>query len=144
MNFTLSSSPIDPVALRAAMVDPRAGGFVSFEGWVRDLNDGRAVLRLEYEAFAPLAGKEGMRILDEARQKFKVFDIRCVHRTGLLELGDLAVWVGVSSRHRAAAFEACRFVIDEVKSRVPIWKKEHYADGDSGWVNCHRLPEAAG
>jgi molybdopterin synthase catalytic subunit len=144
MSFQLSALPIDPAALRAAMADPRAGGFVSFEGWVRNLNDGRPVLRLEYEAFDALAGKEGNRILEEAKRSFAVFDIRCVHRVGLLELGDLAVWVGVSSRHRAAAFDACRFVIDEVKTRVPIWKREHYADGESGWVNCQTGAAAGG
>jgi molybdopterin synthase catalytic subunit len=134
--FKLSKDPIDPQKLRASMASIEAGGFVVFEGWVRDLNEGRAVLRLDYEAFDLLAEKEGLRILDDAKRNFGVFDIRCVHRTGALELGDLAVWVGVSSRHRGPAFDACRFVIDEVKSRVPIWKKEHYADGDSGWVNC--------
>lgn len=140
MSFSLSTTVVDPAALRAAMADARAGGFVSFEGWVRNLNEGRAVLRLEYEAFGELAEKEGKRILEAARQSFGVFDIRCVHRTGLLELGDLAVWVGVSSRHRGAAFDACRYVIDEVKTRVPIWKKEHYSDGESGWVNCRTSP----
>jgi molybdopterin synthase catalytic subunit len=134
--FTLSSTPIDVPALRAAMADVRAGGFVAFEGWVRDFSDGRQVLRLEYEAFAPLAEKEGARILEETRRNFAVFDIRCAHRVGRLELGDLAVWVGVSAQHRGAAFDACRFVIDEVKSRVPIWKKEYYAGGDTGWVNA--------
>lgn len=127
---------LDPVALRAAMADVRAGGFVSFEGWVRNTNEGRGVLRLEYEAFGPLAEKEGSRIVEEARRSFGVFDIRCVHRVGVLELGELAVWIGVSAQHRGAAFEACRWVIDEVKTRVPIWKKEHYAEGDSGWVNA--------
>ncbi len=136
MEFTLSSEPLDAAALRAAMADVRAGGFVAFEGWVRDRNEGRAVVRLEYEAFGPLAAREGARILEEAAGRFSVFDIRCAHRTGVLELGEMAVWVGVSSRHRTAAFEACRFVIDEVKSRVPIWKKERYAEGDSGWINC--------
>lgn len=134
--FALSSEPLDVPALRAAMADHRAGGFVSFEGWVRNRNDGREVLRLDYEAYAPLAEKEGARILEEARRNFAVFDIRCVHRIGNLALGDLAVWVGVSAQHRGAAFDACRFVIDEVKSRVPIWKREHYASGESGWVNA--------
>ena len=138
--FLIRTESLDIAALRASMGDVRAGGFVCFEGWVRNSNEGRAVLRLEYEAFVPLAEKEGNRILDEAMRVFPVFDIRCVHRTGALALGDLAVWVGVSSQHRGAAFDACRFVIDEVKSRVPIWKKEHYADGDSGWVNCHTVP----
>ncbi|MBE2212377.1 MAG: molybdenum cofactor biosynthesis protein MoaE [Opitutaceae bacterium] len=139
-HFAISSQPLDTPALRAAMNDVRAGGFVCFEGWVRDSNDGRRVLRLGYEAFVPLAEKEGMRILGEAMSNYPIFDIRCVHRIGTLELGDLAVWVGVSSQHRGAAFDACRYVIDEVKSRVPIWKKEHYVDGDSGWINCHILP----
>lgn len=135
-HFSISAEAIDLRAARAAMGDTRAGGFVCFEGWVRNTNEGRAVVRLEYEAFAPLAEKEGERIIQEAMRVFTVFDIRCVHRVGTLELGDLAVWVGVSSQHRGAAFDACRFVIDEVKSRVPIWKKEHYAEGDSGWINC--------
>jgi molybdopterin synthase catalytic subunit len=106
---------------------------------VRDSNEGRRVVRLGYEVFVPLAEKEGARILEEAMRVFPVFDIRCVHRMGMLELGDPAVWLGVSAQHRGAAFDACRFVIDEVKSRVPIWKKEHYADGDSGWINCHTI-----
>ena len=134
--FQISSVAIDVAAWREAMADPRAGAFVGFEGWVRDLNEGRPVLRLEYEAFLPLAEKEGRRIVEAACRNFAVFDARCVHRVGRLELGELAVWVGVSAQHRSAAFEACRFVIDEVKSRVPIWKKEHYADGESGWVNA--------
>lgn len=134
--FSLSAEPIDPEALRREMADVRAGGFVSFEGWVRDRNEGRKVLRLEYEAYRSLAEKEGRRILESAAGDYPVFDIRCVHRIGLLELGQLAVWVGVSSQHRAAAFAACRFVIDEVKTQVPIWKKEFYATGDSGWINC--------
>jgi molybdopterin synthase catalytic subunit len=60
----------------------------------------------------------------------------CIHRVGSLRIGDLAVWVGVSAAHRGAAFDACRFVIDETKARVPVWKKEHYADGDTAWINC--------
>ena len=134
--FAIRPDPIDIAALRASMSDIRAGGFVCFEGWVRDANEGRRVHRLDYEAFAPLAEKEGERILDESMRNFPIFDIRCVHRVGSLALGDLAVWVGVSSQHRSAAFDACRYVIDEVKSRVPIWKKEFYAEGDSGWINC--------
>lgn len=138
--FSIESHELDLAALRAAMGDVRAGGFVCFEGWVRNTNEGREVVRLEYESFVSLAEKEGNRILDEAMRVFPVFDIRCAHRIGALELGALAVWVGVSSQHRGAAFDACRYVIDEVKSRVPIWKKEHYVDGDSGWINCHTTP----
>ena len=108
---------------------------MTFEGWVRDHNEGRQVLRLGYQAYAPLAQSEAARILAEAREKFAIIDAHCVHRVGTLEIGELAVWVGVSAAHRDAAFAACRYVIDEVKKRVPIWKNEHYADGESGWLH---------
>src|ERR1700744_300421 len=97
-----------------------------------------AVGHLEYEAFEPLAVKEGSRILDEARARFGIGHPPCLHRVGDLRVGEMAVWVGVSARHRHEAFLACRYIIDEVKHRVPIWKKEHYDSGDSGWVNCER------
>jgi len=127
--------PIDPGAFRSSLQDARAGACVTFEGWVRDHNDGRAVQRLEYEAFGELAEREGERMLAEARQKFGVLAVTCVHRVGVLEVGQLAVWVGVIAAHRGAAFDACRYVIDEVKARVPIWKKEHYHDGSTEWIN---------
>jgi molybdopterin synthase catalytic subunit len=134
--FSLTSAAVDPRLLEAGLTDPKAGAFVAFEGRVRNHNEGSAVNSLEYEAFGPLAEKEGLRILTEAAGRFEVLGITCVHRTGHLHVGDVAVWVGVTAAHRGAAFEACRFVIDEVKDRVPIWKKEHYADGASGWINC--------
>lgn len=109
-----------------------------FEGWVRNENEGRAVRRLEYEVYEPLAIVEGEKVLQEAKDQFPHIDALCVHRSGLLEIGDCAVWVGVSAAHRDEAFKACRYIIDEIKTRLPIWKKEHYVDGDSGWVNCER------
>ena len=136
--FRFSDVNLDPAAERRALEDPACGGFVSFEGWVRNHNEGLEVRRLEYEAFAALGIKEGERIVADAIKKFGVERAACVHRVGALEIGDLAVWVGVSSRHRGEAFAACRYIIDEVKHRVPIWKKEHYVNGDSGWVNCER------
>lgn len=136
--FSFSKTPIDPATLRRALEDPAAGGYVAFEGWVRNHNEGQAVTRLEYEAFEALACTEGERIVVEAVRRYGVLKAACVHRVGSLEIGDLAVWVGVSSAHRAEAFAACRYIIDEVKHRVPIWKKEHYVNGDSGWVNCER------
>ncbi len=136
--IAISSEPIDPDALRRDLIDPAAGAYCSFEGWVRNLNEGQTVLRLEYEAYAPLAISEGQQVLAEAQEKFPHLHAHCVHREGLLEIGDCAVWVGVSSPHRDEAFRACRFIIDEVKVRLPIWKKEHYIDGNSGWVNCER------
>lgn len=136
--FFFSNSALRPEDYRAALGDPAAGGYSSFEGWVRNHNEGLAVTRLEYEAFEALAVKEGERIVAEAIERFGVINAACVHRVGSLAIGEMAVWVGVSSRHRAEAFAACRYIIDEVKHRVPIWKKEHYATGDSGWVNCER------
>jgi molybdopterin synthase catalytic subunit len=143
--FKISHEPLDLVALKAGLLDAQAGACVTFEGWVRDHNDGRPVQALDYEAYAELAEKEGALILAETRAKFAVQTVVCVHRVGALRIGDLAVWVGVSAAHRGPAFEACRYVIDEVKARVPIWKKEHYTSGASEWINCAtRGPAAAG
>jgi molybdopterin synthase catalytic subunit len=141
--FSFSRSPIEPAALRATLADPACGGYAAFEGWVRDHNDGRRVRRLEYEAFEALALREAERIVAEALQRFGVAHAACVHRIGELAVGELAVWVGVSAPHRDEAFRACRYIIDEVKQRLPIWKKEHYASGDSGWVNCERCASGA-
>ena len=142
MGFRFTQVPIDTAQARRELLDPGAGGYVSFEGWVRDHNEGQEVTRLEYEAFQELAVKEGERIVDEALRRFPVKHALCIHRVGTLGLSDMAVWVGVSSAHRGEAFDACRFIIDEVKHRVPIWKKEHYRSGDSGWVNCERCAAA--
>jgi molybdopterin synthase catalytic subunit len=136
--FTLSETPFDIATLRAQLLDARVGAYASFEGWVRDHNDGRSVHGLRYEAYATLAESEGARILEQAKARFEILDAGCVHRTGDLGIGELAVWVGVTAAHRDAAFAACRFVIDEVKSRVPIWKHERYADGDAGWLHPTR------
>lgn len=141
--FRLSDSVLRPEDLRREVQDPACGGYVAFEGWVRNANEGRAVLRLEYEAFAPLALREGQRILAHARERFGVQQACCAHRVGALQLGELAVWVGVSAIHRGEAFDACRYIIDEIKHRLPIWKKEHYVDGDSGWVNCEHCAATA-
>jgi len=138
MRFRLTSSAIDTDSARRELLDLGAGGYVSFEGWVRNYNEGQEVVRLEYEAFQELAVKEGERIVAEALRRFPVKHALCIHRVGALDLRDMAVWVGVSGVHRGEAFDACRFIIDEVKHRVPIWKKEHYRSGDSGWVNCER------
>ncbi len=132
----MSPDPIDAEALKAAAADPAAGGFVSFEGWVRNHNDGRAVDTLEYEAYAVLAEKEGGRIMAEASARWDLIRAIAAHRIGHLQIGEMAVWVGVSAAHRDDAFSACRYIIDAVKSRVPIWKKEHYTAGDSTWINC--------
>lgn len=133
--FRLSSDPIRIDPLRDVLRRETAGAFASFEGWVRDHNEGRAVQGLHYEAYAALAETEGERIVEETLRKFAIVDARCVHRIGELRIGELAVWVGVSAAHRGAAFDACRHIIDEVKSRVPIWKQERYREGDAGWLH---------
>ena len=138
--FVLAETALQPATLARALADASAGALVTFEGWVRDHNDGRRVLSLDYQAYAPLALREGERILAEAKRRFAIVSARCAHRVGSLAIGELAVWVGVSAGHRGAAFDACRFIIDEVKQRVPIWKNEHYADGESGWLHPDNTP----
>ena len=139
----LVTEAIDVDRLRRELADPAAGAYAGFEGWIRNVNDGHDVIRLEYEAYAPLAVTEGEAVIAEARAKYPILHAHCVHRTGLLEIGECAVWVGVSSGHRDEAFAACRYIIDQVKVRLPIWKKEFYANGNSGWVNCERCSSAA-
>jgi len=131
--FSLSPEAFETAPLRDALGDARAGAFAAFEGRVRNHNDGRSVDGLHYEAYVALAETEGERVLAEAIERFDILDARCLHRTGDLAIGDLAVWVGVTAAHRDAAFAACRYVIDEVKARVPIWKRERYAEGDEDW-----------
>ena len=140
--FAFTHAAIDTAALAAQLADPACGGYAAFEGWVRDSHEGVGVRHLEYEAFETLALREGERILSEAIARFGVRHAGCVHRLGDLAVGELAVWVGVSAPHRDEAFRACRFIIDEIKQRLPIWKKEHYVSGDSGWVNCERCATA--
>ena len=138
MSFELFPRAIEVNLLNKGMGSQECGGFVTFEGWVRNHNDGKPVLRLEYEAYAELAILEGQRILNEARTQFPIKNVRVVHRVGLLQLKEVAVWVGVAAVHRDEAFEACRYVIDEIKERVLIWKKEFFADGTSAWTRCDR------
>ena len=136
IEFEIGDAPIDPNERKAALEAANAGACVCFEGWVRNVNDGESVDALEYESHAEIAAVEGNKVLAEAAEKFDVGVVACVHRVGLLAIGDCAVWVGVSAGHRGAAFDACRYVIDEIKHRLPIWKKEHYRSGASGWINC--------
>lgn len=140
MDFLLLDAPIDVAALRAGLLSDTAGAFASFEGWVRDHNDGRPVRGLAYSSYRALAESEGTRIVTEARGRFDIVAAACAHRVGELEIGEMAVWVGVSAAHRGPAFEACRWIIDEVKARVPIWKNERYADGEGQWL--HPQPPA--
>ncbi len=133
--FSISEQLIDFDALKKSMRHDQAGAFICFEGWVRNHHDGRTVQALTYQAYTALAETEGEKILGDACEKFGILDAVCVHRIGDLAIGDCAVWVGVTAAHRDAAFVACRFIIDEVKLRVPIWKKERYENGSSDWLH---------
>jgi len=123
----LVREPVDVAALQD--VASRDGALCLFLGVVRDENEGRRVLRLEYEAYADMALPLMEEIAAEARRQFGVGEVRIVHRLGRLEIGEVSVAVAAASPHRAEAFAACRYAIDTLKARVPIWKKEFYADG---------------
>ncbi|HEY5281863.1 MAG TPA: molybdenum cofactor biosynthesis protein MoaE [Polyangia bacterium] len=114
-----------------------AGAVVSFDGRVRNHNEGRSVCKLAYSAYPALALSEGDRIVAEAMARFALSAAACCHRLGDLTLGEVAVRVWAAAAHREGAFAGCRYIIDEVKARVPIWKKETYVDGQSEWVVCH-------
>ena len=133
--FRISDTPFDAAALHARLQHAAAGACSIFEGWVRNNNEGRPVRGLRYESSRELAESEGEKILAEACERFSLAQAVGVHRVGELAIGELAVWVGVSAGHRDMSFEACRWVIDEVKQRVPIWKHEHYVAGAAGWLH---------
>jgi len=135
--FRVSDVAIDADLLSKELINSSAGTFVCFEGRVRDHNDGSEVVSLEYEVYEGLAVKEARRIIEEAKEKFDILDVVGAHRQGHLEIGDIAVWIGVIAAHRGPAFSACSYVIDEIKHRLPIWKKEHYKDKAPRWVSCH-------
>lgn len=134
--FTLTETDIAESQLKAAVENEHAGAICTFDGRVRNHNDGKAVSKLSYEAYAELAEKEGNAVIAEALKKFNIVGAAAAHRTGDLAIGDVAVFVAVSAAHRDDAFKACRYIIDEIKLRLPIWKKETYVDGGSVWVNC--------
>jgi molybdopterin synthase catalytic subunit len=124
---------IDVNAAKMGLRDLKAGALVDFEGWVRDHHEGYQVLSLHYDCHKPMAEKELAKILDEAMTMFDVQKVEAQHRVGPTELGDLVVWVGASAAHRQAAFEACRYVIERIKSELPIWKREVYEGGAVHW-----------
>jgi molybdopterin synthase catalytic subunit len=131
----LSTSPVDLGSLVARVSAPEHGGVATFVGLVRDHHGGRHVLRLEYSAYGSMAEAECVRIVEEAERRWPV-RVALEHRIGALAIGDVAVAVAAAGAHREEAFAACRFVIEEVKRRVPIWKKEFYADGTVEWVGA--------
>jgi molybdopterin synthase catalytic subunit len=134
--FSISKDTLNRDNLIAQLSNDKAGALVVFEGWVRDHNEGKSVSSLEYQIYHALALKEGERILQEAKEKFNLHNVMTVHREGHLNLGEMAIWIGATSSHRDDAFKATRYVIDEIKHRLPVWKKEHYVSGKKEWVFC--------
>jgi molybdopterin synthase catalytic subunit len=130
----VTDEPIDGARLLADCVSAEDGAALLFWGVVRNENDGRPVSHLEYHAYAEMAERTMHRIGEEAISRFGVGDVRVVHRVGRLEVGEASVAVAVAAPHRGEAYEASRYVIEELKTRVPIWKREGYTDGDSDWV----------
>lgn len=130
----ITGDAIDLATLLAAVQSPERGGVASFLGLVRNHHEGRPVLRLDYSAYAPMAEAECARIVAEAESRWRVA-VALRHRVGSLAIGDVAVAVVAASAHRDEAFAACRHVIEEVKRRVPVWKREFYVDGTIAWVD---------
>ncbi len=134
--FLLTDQQIERSSLAEMIANDGAGAIVVFEGRVRNRNEGRRVTQLEYEAYGSLVEKEAEKIVLEAKSKFDIIALACAHRVGALTIGETAVWIGVCSEHRDEAYQASRYLIEQIKHRLPIWKKETYTDGSSGWVNC--------
>ncbi|CAN5676825.1 molybdenum cofactor biosynthesis protein MoaE [soil metagenome] len=134
---------IDPASLLTNAASPSDGAVLLFLGVVRNQNQGREVGHLDYEAYEPMARSVLEQILDEASGKWGIGETQVVHRVGRLQIGDASVAIIVAAPHRGDAYSASRYIIDELKKRVPIWKREGYQDGDSEWLPG-TAPEVAG
>lgn len=133
--FQLHDGPLDPSVLPSALNDARDGAVVTFTGRVRNHSNGRRVRAITYEVYSELARQLGEEILSEARNAYAIHGAECHHGVGTMTVGDVATWIGVSAPHRESAFNVCRYILDEVKKRVPIWKCEHFADGTKSWIH---------
>lgn len=129
----LTHTPLDRNALVAAVSDPAMGGIVVFEGVVRNFARGKHIRYLEYDVYEEMAEQQIRSIITEAQQRWAIERVAVAHRFGRLEIGEASIIIVVASPHRAEAFEACRYIIDTLKSTVPIWKKEVATDGEA-WV----------
>lgn len=123
----LTEEPLDETALRAALGAEHDGAVVTFAGTVRRLEGSRALSGIVYQAYESMAHQELTRLLDDAHARWPRFRASVAHRVGFVPVGEASVWIGVAAPHRAEAFEVARFLIDELKARVPIWKKDHVA-----------------
>jgi molybdopterin synthase catalytic subunit len=136
MRAAMVDRPIDTAALLREVAGPGNGASVLFIGTVRDMNEGAPVSGLDYSAYSAMALREMTDIVAEAAQRWETTDVVVEHRTGALALGDVSVAIAAAHPHRAQAFEAARYVIEELKRRAPIWKREHYVDGRAEWVEA--------
>ena len=136
IHLKISDTPLDIMACIGQVSVPASGGVDVFIGMVRDATQGKPVLRLEFEAYEPMALREMRKIAEQTFERWPVQAVAVHHRTGVLQVGEVAVVIAVSAAHRAAAFEACRYTIDTLKQSVPIWKKEIFEDGEV-WVAAH-------
>lgn len=142
--IAITKSPIDLQEVFESVVTPETGGVNIFVGATRNHTQTRAVTMLEYEAYEPMAVKMMNEIADQARQRWEVHSVSIVHRVGKVPVGESSVVIAVSAVHRDAAFQACRFLIDELKRVVPIWKREYFADGAVEWSLQTREQHAEG
>ena len=139
----ITEAPIDEAEVRARVATPESGAIVVFLGVVRNHAEGRTVRSLEYEAYPPMAERKMEEIAEEAEARWPIHRIAVVHRIGHLEIGEASIAIAVSSAHRRDAFEACAYMMDRIKEDVPIWKKEHWADGEAHWVGDELAPPEA-
>lgn len=145
MRTALTDSPIDTAALVAEVSRGANGATLLFIGTVREVNEGRPVTGIEYSAYRSMAERELAAVASEAAEQFTTNDIVVEHRLGTLEIGDASVAIAVAHPHRGRAYDASRYVIEQLKKRVPIWKLEHYVDGTREWVGAgtgQHKPEA--
>lgn len=136
LDIQLKETPLDVERCYNLVANNSAGGISLFVGTVRDQTKGKKVIRLEFEAYAPMAVSEMQKIAEQAQSKWQVEKMCIHHRTGALQVGEIAVIIAVATPHRKAAFEACQYAIDTLKKSVPIWKKEIFEDGEV-WVAAH-------
>ncbi|MFH0879164.1 MAG: molybdenum cofactor biosynthesis protein MoaE [Lentisphaerota bacterium] len=131
----ISSSPLENGPWAEGLTGPDSGALVTFHGCVRSQHQGHRVLRIEYEIYEELCQSEFKKIMSDARRQFAIHQLKCVHRSGPVAAGEVAVWIGVSSAHRRDAFRCCEFILEQIKKQLPIWKKEIYEDGHAAWID---------
>lgn len=134
--FALVDKPINDRRLKLALLNDQSGALATFEGWVRNHNNARPVTKLTYYGYEKLAINQGEKLITQAKQQFDIINAVAIHRIGDLAIGDMAVWIGVTAHHRYPAFDACRWLLDDIKADIPVWKQEFYADSEESlWLS---------